>query len=138
MFRTPLVFAIAVAAFAAGSAVAQSASQTSPMGKWQATEISGASVAADVQTTLEIAEDGQSTGSGGCNTFRGMAEFSITAISFGPLAGTKMACPEPAMNQEVKFHKALEQVKAWKFEQPHHLLLLDADNNVVVKLAAQK
>ncbi len=138
MPRIPFVFAIAVAAIVAGSAIAQSAPQTSPAGKWQATEINGATVATDVQSTLEIAEDGKSTGSGGCNNFTGMAEFSITAIAFGPLAGTKKACPEPAMKQEADFHKALEQVKAWKFEQPNHLLLLDGDNKVVVKLAAQK
>ncbi|MEE2031192.1 META domain-containing protein [Rhodococcus chondri] len=45
--------------------------------------------------TLTVAEDGAVYGSTGCNRFRGHAQITDTAITFGPLATTRAACPNP-------------------------------------------
>lgn len=112
------------------------AAQTAPVGKWVAEDIDGGGVVDRLQTTLEVSENGQVAGNGGCNSYRGAAEFSITAISFGPLASTKKACAPAAMEQETKFHKALGEVKAWRIDaNTRKLLLLDADGKQLVRLA---
>lgn len=43
--------------------------------------------------TLTISENGQATGTSGCNRFNGPARIEGDTIVFGPLATTKMACP---------------------------------------------
>jgi len=128
---------IAVAAM--GTAVAASpvaAQQTAPVGKWLAEDINGGGVVDRLQTTLEIAENGQVTGSGGCNRYHGTVEFSITAVNFGPLASTKMACPPAAMEQETKFHKALAEAKAWRIDAgTRKLTLLDVKGGELMRLS---
>lgn len=53
-------------------------------------------------------EDGRVTGFGGCNTFTGSYSLQGTRLTFGALAGTMMACPEPAMTVERAVHDALK------------------------------
>jgi putative lipoprotein len=53
-------------------------------------------------------------GSGGCNTFRGGCEISGASLSFGHLATTMMACPEPAMALESRFLRALAAVDGYE------------------------
>lgn len=43
---------------------------------------------------LTIAEDGSISGSAGCNRINGTADVRENTITFGPLATTRMACPE--------------------------------------------
>ncbi|PTR31781.1 heat shock protein HslJ [Rhodococcus sp. OK519] len=43
--------------------------------------------------TLTIGDNGQATGSTGCNRFNGPAQVGDGTIDFGPLATTRMACP---------------------------------------------
>jgi heat shock protein HslJ len=132
MTRVLIAVAAMLAAVAAWPAVAQ---QTAPVGKWLAEDIGGG-VVDRLQTTMEIAENGQVSGSGGCNRYHGTVEFSITAISFGPLASTKMACPAAAMEQEAKFHKALGEVKAWRIDAgTRKLTLLDAKGGELMRFA---
>ena len=81
---------------------------------WQLEDLGGAGVIDDAQATLEFAEGGSVSGNGSCNRFRGTATVSGSDISFGPLALTRMACPEAIMNQENAFLAALG--KASRFE----------------------
>jgi heat shock protein HslJ len=79
---------------------------------WVATGINNGvggveSLAAGTEVTATFAEDGTVSGSGGCNRFNGSYEVDGSAISFGPIASTKMACEEPAMGQETAFLAAL-------------------------------
>ena len=66
-----------------------------------------ASVAAGTEVTAIFAEDGTVAGSGGCNTFNGTYTVDGAGIAFGPIASTKMACEQPAMDQETTFFAAL-------------------------------
>jgi len=136
MIRALITVAAVLAAVAAQPAAAQ---QTAPVGKWLAEDISGGGVVDRLQTTLEIGETGQVSGNGGCNTYRGTAEFSITAINFRSLASTKKTCQPSAMEQETKFHAALDEAKAWRIDaDTHKLTLLDAKGTELVRFSPLK
>ncbi|WP_137724351.1 META domain-containing protein [Prescottella subtropica] len=47
--------------------------------------------------TLTIGQDGQVSGSSGCNRFSGPVTVGDSTITFGPLASTKMACADEAV-----------------------------------------
>ena len=89
---------------------------TEPTGKyWKLTELEGAAVivASNAQEPhLRLAaENARVAGSTGCNSFSGTFERSGNTIRFGPLAMTRMACIDPAMNrQEQNFVRVLESV----------------------------
>lgn len=52
-------------------------------------------------------EAGRVTGFAGCNTFTGPYTLKGNSLTVGVVAGTMMACPEPAMALERAFHAAL-------------------------------
>lgn len=76
---------------------------------------------------------GEVLGSGGCNNFFGTFEQSGRLVTFGPLASTKMACPEPLMSAEQEFLSLLADVRAaeatWK-----ELTLYGEDDQPLVTL----
>lgn len=47
----------------------------------------------------------------------GSYELKDGKLSTGPLASTKMACPEAIMNQELSFFKALQNTESIKTEK---------------------
>jgi len=53
-------------------------------------------------------------GSTGCNRFTGGYEIDGDQLSFSPLAGTMMACEEPAMELEQRVHQALAATRRWR------------------------
>jgi len=114
--------ASAILALALMSAV--HADPASPTGKWLAEDIDGGGVIDRLQTTLELNADGIVTGTGGCNRYAGSANIDGNTITFRPMASTRMACSAAAMNQEYKFHRALENVKGWRVDQPRRKLML--------------
>ena len=52
-------------------------------------------------------DDGHVAGSFGCNGFGGTYSIDGDRLVFGALAGTMMACPQPAMSVENAIRKAL-------------------------------
>jgi heat shock protein HslJ len=60
------------------------------------------------QLTAQFGPDQRVVGSAGCNRFTGTFALDGESVSFGPLATTRMACPEPIMDQERAFLAALE------------------------------
>lgn len=71
------------------------------------------------QVTATFRDDGRVTGSGGCNRYFGPYERAGEAIRIGPLAGTRMACPEPpgAAAQEAAFLAAMERATTWSVRE---------------------
>jgi putative lipoprotein len=67
---------------------------------------------------------GQVSGSGGCNRFSGSCNVDGSALTFGNLASTRMACAE-GMDQESAFLAALGKVRSWRVSGDR-LELLDA------------
>ena len=82
-------------------------------------------------TSTLVLEDGQASGSGGVNTFRGSYESPADGeLTFSPPASTRMAGPEVAMAQEAAFLKALEQTKRFELDGDR-LVLGNAGNDTL-------
>jgi heat shock protein HslJ len=59
--------------------------------------------------------DGSSiSGISGCNRYNASYEASGNQISFGPIAGTKMQCGEPASSTEMRYLQLLEGVASYE------------------------
>ena len=76
------------------------------------------SVIIDTQITANFGEDGELTGSAGCNEYFGPYESDGENISMGPFGTGRMACPEPegVMDQENQYLAALETADTFKIE----------------------
>lgn len=129
----PKPFLAALAACMLALPVSAGAASSSPRGSWLAEDINGGGVIDRLQTTLTLGADGKVSGTGGCNRYMGTATVKGDAITFGPMAGTRMACTPAVMDQENKFHAALETVRSWRVAQGK-LFLRDESGNVVLRL----
>jgi putative lipoprotein len=82
--------------------------------EWAASEIGGRALIAEDPPTIAFLEDGSFSLFGGCNRFRGKATLSGGRIAFGPIAGTRMACPPQRAKLEQSILVALESVVAYQ------------------------
>ena len=94
---------------------------------WIAEDIDGRGVIDTLQSTLRFEAEGRVSGTGGCNRYFGPVTIDGGALAFGPLAGTKMACPPAIMDQEQRFLAALAKVT--RFETRNGLLYLFGDGS---------
>ncbi|WP_198378607.1 META domain-containing protein [Neoroseomonas rubea] len=115
--------------------VSRIASQDSPLGAtWVAEDIGGRGVVDRARVELALLPDGRAAGRGGCNRFTGGYAVDGTALRFGALAATRMACAPALMEQEQRFFAAMADVRGWRIEHGR-LLLTDAGGGVVLRLA---
>jgi heat shock protein HslJ len=89
---------------------------------WLLEDLAGTAVIHGVQATLAFPEAGKVTGKGSCNGFFGSVEISGNTIKFGPLGSTRMACPEPIMDQENKYLAALQDAERFERTDSHLLI----------------
>jgi heat shock protein HslJ len=54
------------------------------------------------------------SGNSGCNSYHASYEASGSEISFGPIAGTKMACPEAESSTEARYLQLLAGVASFE------------------------
>jgi heat shock protein HslJ len=73
------------------------------------------SILGGTQPTAVFASTGQMSGSGGCNQFNGPYQVSGTSTKMGPFATTRMACPQPVMDQELAYLTALQNAARFEF-----------------------
>lgn len=78
---------------------------------------------------------GRVTGFAGCNTFTGSYTLREQRLTVGVLAGTMMACPEPAMSIERAFHSALTGTLSYTIEGDR--LNLTADSGAQLTFVKQ-
>jgi heat shock protein HslJ len=86
---------------------------------WRLTDLPGDpafAVDPDLRAHLVFDDANRVSGASGCNRLTGGFTLDGDALTFGPLAGTRMACPAPAMELEQRFHAALMQVTAYSIE----------------------
>lgn len=100
------------AAAAAGTSAVAGAAATVPLeGRvWRVDTLPGQSpgVVASARPPLSIRfENGRADGFSGCNRFAGSYTLAADRVTFGPLAGTMMACGEPDTSLENAFRKVL-------------------------------
>ena len=112
---------------------AAQAAETAIYGNWVAERIQGQKVSSKVQSTLDIAKDGNITGNAGCNQYMGGMEIKGETIKVQPAGSTRMACPPAQMQQDSKFHAALGTVTSWKISKGK-LILTDAKKREVLRL----
>lgn len=95
---------------------------------WTLTELNGQPSLPTTTITAEFGEDGQVSGSSGCNNYTATyaVEGDNLTINMSPAATTLMACPEPIMDQEAAYLEALGA--ATTFEANEEELALFDDN----------
>ena len=104
------IVVMAAACVAPGIAFAQSPEPT-----WRLVSVGGAP--AEGEGEIGFGPDGAVFGSTGCNRFTGAGVFEGGALTIpGPMAGTRMACPEPLMVQETKVYEALSGTSALVYD----------------------
>lgn len=69
----------------------------------------------DTAITLTFT-DGGINGSAGCNSYFGEFTQSGSSLTFGAIGSTKMACPDPLMQQENEYLAALDTVSRFTLE----------------------
>jgi heat shock protein HslJ len=90
--------------------------------EWLLEDLAGSGMMDGIQATLTFPETGKIAGNGSCNRFFGSAEISGNTIKLGPLASTRMACPEAVMNQEMKYLAALQAAERFEWKDPNLLI----------------
>jgi heat shock protein HslJ len=136
MKRSLVLLAVA-ATFAACAITTREATMELPGTSWVLVEMDGAEPVADAAPTLAFAEDGTVSGSTGCNTFSASVTIDGTSLEFGPLATTRMACTDPAVNeQEQAFLLAMEDVTSYTIDADGRLVL-EGDGELAFEVAAE-
>ncbi len=107
----------------AALAVFQVQSQELSGSSWEATVFNNGKQAAvglleGTTLTASFGEDGNISGSAGCNNFSGPYTTDGNKITIGPLASTMMACEGPAeiMEQEAQYLAALQSAATYQIE----------------------
>jgi heat shock protein HslJ len=72
------------------------------------------------------------SGNAGCNSYHASYEASGNEISFGPIAGTAMACPEAEMSTEARYLQLLEGVATFE-TSGRSMSMSDADRTPVLQ-----
>lgn len=77
-------------------------------------------------------DDGQGGGNGGCNSYSTSYEIDGFDVTFGEVASTLMACPEPASAVESTYFANLGQVASYQ-SGGIQMAFLDADGNFLLE-----
>ena len=79
-----------------------------------------------------IFEDGNISGSSGCNSYSGSYQVDGSKISFGPLAGTLMACMDPpeVMEMEQMYQEWLMDAQTFELS-PDQLMIFRSDGEAL-------
>lgn len=104
---------------------------------WAVTAMNGQPVTGDVTATLQFYSDGLLTGRAFCNRFNGQYQLSGEGLRIGPLASTKMACPEPLMDLEHHLLQQLEQVVRFDILRPGELVLHTSEGQSIAARVAE-
>jgi heat shock protein HslJ len=131
--------ALALVLVLAGCASKQPAPPSAPpiVGLWQAQEVAGTPVPADVRITLSMYGDGRAVGRAGCNNYTTKYERNGGTISFAPAISTKMACAPELMTLEQSFLDTL--TAATRVERrPDGTLALTTDNSAQLLFRRQE
>lgn len=103
---------------------------------WILTTLNGAEPLPDTTITASFQEDGNLTGTDGCNRYGATYQVDGNQITITPGIGTLMACPEPITKQATDYMTALSSATSYQL-QADTLDLLDADGNAVATFSAQ-
>ncbi len=104
---------------------------------WRLAELSVAGapteIPADVVSTLRLS-NGEATGSAACNAFFGTYQTSGSALTFGHIGSSRLACPEPSGSVETAYLQMFSLVTSYSIADAS-LSLLDASGDVLATYA---
>ena len=108
--------------------------------EWQLVEVSGSPVSplAGKKQPHIIFDPSkkQATGFAGGNNFFGSYELGESALKFGPVGSTRMACPDLETGLETEVFKTLDKTRAWKISDG--ILLLMDESAVLARLTSAR
>lgn len=116
------VSSIKAAKDSAQAVPAQPASFSLSNTEWLLEDLNANGVVDQVRATLSFPEAGKVAGNGSCNRFFGTSEIHGDAIKLGALGSTRMACPDPVMNQEARYMEALQGAERFEWKAPYLLI----------------
>ena len=115
---------LGLAALSACAITTREATIDLPGTSWVLVDLDGAHPVGETTPTIAFDDQGGVSGSAGCNTFSGGVTIEGSELSFGSLATTRMACEDPAVNeQEQAFLLALEGVTDFTVDSEGRLVL---------------
>jgi len=130
MIFRPVPILLVTLALSACAKVAKNVKAQSPLATLAGSEW-GPEDAGEVEQFVAFKMGGEVIGHGGCNRFFGSYTQDGNTLTFGPLASTKMACPN--LKQEQDFMSALQSARS--VEATHmHLILKGEDGTPVLTL----
>lgn len=91
-------------------------------GDWIVTTLDGTAPPKGADVTLTF-EAGRISGLAACNRYSGSYTLSGEGLAFGPMAGTRMACPSPLMETESAVFTAFARVTQFDIAPDGSLLL---------------
>lgn len=103
---------------------------------WSLTSLNNQSVIQDSRVTLSF-ENNKIAGTDGCNRYFSAYTLNADKISINKnIAGTRMACPEPIMQQASTYISALTEATGYKIDG-QQLLLIDASGKTLASFTKQ-
>jgi heat shock protein HslJ len=127
--RPPLLAAVALATLPAVAAAEGLAGS-----EWRPLTLAGAPFPDGVEAFVQFGAEGALTGRGGCNRFSGAYAIDAGRLTIGPVAATRMACPEPAMSAEATLFQTFLATRAF-FRDGADLTFLGEDGAPVAAFA---
>lgn len=100
--------------------------------EWVVESIDGRGVVDNSRTTLTFDQQGQIAGRAGCNRYTGSYRLQGAQLSVGSVATTRMICVPALMDQETRFLKLLDQVRAFQLQRDGSLVLRTDDQRRIV------
>ena len=102
---------------------------------WRLTNLGEMNVEPDTRMSIRFEVAGKMGGDAGCNRFFGSYELTEGKLVFGPVAATRMACPEPDNSLEISFLEALSTTST-AARAESRLALKDEQGLTVLKFVA--
>ena len=127
MILRPFPILLVTLALSACVKVAKNAKAQSPLASLAGSEW-GPENAGEYEQFVAFKANGEVIGHGGCNRFFGSYTQEGNTLTFGPLASTKMACPN--LKQEQEFMSALQSARS--VEATHMRLVIKGEDGAPV------
>jgi uncharacterized membrane protein len=101
-------------------------------GGWRVIRLGTELLPQGVTATVVFDREGRASGRSGCNRFTGAYTLSGEGLSFGQIAGTRMACPPAEMDTERRFLDLLQKVTRVTPGENGQLRLMAGDEQAMV------
>ncbi len=93
--------------------------------EWMVQDLDGEGIIDSSRVTLVFGTDGTLGGQASCNRYATSLEIAEDGVSVGPIAASRMMCPETIMDQERRYFAALAAVERLEIDGTGALLLYD-------------